>query len=89
MLTVKHITLSGEEFIYATTHVNYVPGRAKAPQLSEDGLWIYEGADERARELSGGTIFVMNERGSTVARYDLGVSMVPLNERFASGQLAA
>ena len=78
MLTVKHITLSGEEFVYATSHVNFVPASAKNCAPAVDSLWIYDGADERARELCGGTIFVMNERGSTVARYDIGASMVPL-----------
>lgn len=81
MLTVKHIALSGEEFVYATSHVNFVPSGAKGEQSgppNKDSLWIYEGTDERPRELCGGTIFVMNERGSTVARYDIGASMVPL-----------
>lgn len=86
MLTVKHITLSGEEFVYTTTHTNYVPANAKNCAPASDSLWIYEGADERARELCGGTIFVMNERGSTVARYDIGASMVPLGvQTTASG----
>ena len=80
MLTVKHITLSGEEFVFCTSHVNYVPGTAKncAP-VPPDSVWIYEGSAETPRELCGGTIFVMNERGSTVARYDIGASNVPLH----------
>ena len=77
MLTVKHITLSGEEFLYSTTRANFVPARAKDCAPANDSLWIYEGPDESERELRSGTIFVMNERGSTVARYDLGASMVP------------
>lgn len=81
MMTVKHITLSGEEFIYPTTHVNYVPG-GHPPSLNgseapPETLWIY-GHDDRARPLTGGTCFVMNEHGKTVSRYDLGASMVGL-----------
>lgn len=82
MMTVKHITLSGEEFVYATTHVNFVPASALANQQAggpppHDTVWRYD-ADGRAYDLAGGTVFVMNEHGKTVARYDIGASMVPL-----------
>lgn len=75
MLTVKHITLSGEEFVYPTPSVNFVPDRARSQASGSDSLWIYE-PDGRPRELTGGTVFVMNERGKTVSRYDLGASPV-------------
>lgn len=83
MMTVKHITLSGEEFLYPTTSVNYTPGRDNLPPASSDPatLWIYD-ADDRAKPLTGGTCFVMNEHGKTVARYDIGASMVPMGRQF-------
>lgn len=77
MMTIKHITPSGEEFVYPATHVNYVPADAAehfpgnpAPCTS---LWRYD-ADGRAHQVLGGTAFVMNEHGKTVARYDLSAS---------------
>lgn len=40
-------------------------------------LWIAPiGAPELP--LTGGTVFVMNDNGKTVGRYDLGASMIPL-----------
>lgn len=92
MMTVKHITLSGEEFVYDTTHVNFVPASvfnganyaqtASSPP-ARDTLWRYD-ADGRAHDLTGGTVFVMNEHGKTVARYDIGASMVPLSANIAA-----
>lgn len=78
MLTVKHIKLSGEEYVYATTHVNFVPAGIKNCAPSSDSLWIYDSKDGRAHELIGGTVFVMNGNGTTVSRYDLGASNVPI-----------
>lgn len=81
MMTIKHITLSGEEFIYATTHVNLVPVAAREKPVggptTSDIVWHYD-ADGRSHPLQGGTVFVMNEHGKTVARYDIGASMVSL-----------
>jgi hypothetical protein len=93
MLTVKHITPSGEEFVYGTAHVNFVPATAKPATASDtkadtnDSLWIYEPIEgSRARELIGGTAFVMNDNGSTVARYDLGASMMPVGGPIGVGR---
>jgi len=80
MMTVKHIALSGEEFVYPTTHVNFVPGAIQDKEPGKpaprDAVWFY--ADGQASPLIGGTVFVMNDHGKTVARYDIGASMVPL-----------
>lgn len=40
-------------------------------------VWITE-AGWAERPLTGGTVFVMNSNGKTVARYDLGASSVPI-----------
>lgn len=75
MMTVKHITLSGEEYIYPTTHVNFVPDAALNQVVNQvggkDTVWLYP-PDHPAQPLNGGTVFVMNEHGKTVSRYDLG-----------------
>lgn len=72
MLTVNHMTTSGEEFIYPTTHINYVPERS-GPQFAETPatVWHYD-EEGRAYPLTGGKVFVMNDAGGTVAKYDLG-----------------
>lgn len=81
MMTVKHITISGEEFVYPTTHVNFVPGSVQDKEPGKpaprDAVWYYN-ADGKASQLIGGTVFVMNDHGKTVARYDIGASTVPL-----------
>lgn len=80
MMTIKHITLGGEEFIYPTTHVNYVTASGLTSDNVKDAVWRYDN-DGRAHALHDGTIFVMNEHGKTVSRYDLGTSMVPIDAR--------
>lgn len=86
MLTVKHISLSGEEMIYPTPLANYTPdfnknivGASPRPHTPET-VWIDQHNDGSRQPLTGGTVFVMNEHGKTVARYDLGASMVPLSD---------
>ena len=75
MLTVKHISPSGDEVICLAREVR------KSPKVSPTGtgslgaagsLWIDE-PDGSTRCLgSWGTFYVMNEQGSTVAKYDFG-----------------
>lgn len=78
MMSVKHIALSGEESIYLTSHVNFVPSGMEA-NLSKDHeatLWIYD-ADGRAMPLTGGMAYVMNDHGNTIARYGMGADQHP------------
>lgn len=77
MFTVKHVRFSGEEELHQTVTARYTPSNrnAKATEVPEpsetpETLWIDSGP------LTGGTVFVMNENGKTVSRYDLGASMV-------------
>lgn len=70
MMTVKVITETGEESVFAATWVNFVPARAKHCAPAEDSLWYYD-RDGRSHEIKGKDAFVMNEQGNTVARYHL------------------
>lgn len=94
MFTVKHLLPSGEEVIYATHHVNYVPAYVKAanktgeqgepPQSPEppvgapalpgngDDVWIEVEPHNSMYQLFTGVVYVMNDSGATVAKYDLG-----------------
>lgn len=81
MLTIKHISLSGEEMLYTSPIANYVPSRATERVGDPATVWIEPGSHVTAGTrypLTGGTIFVMNDHGKTVARYDIGASMIPL-----------
>jgi len=79
MLSVKHITTGAVETIHQSTFARFVPAyderdanvkngdELPCPSVVTDGMTI-----------TGGTVFVMNDAGKTVARYDLGASNVPL-----------
>lgn len=79
MFTIKHISIVGEEKIFAVDGVRFTPGvdgNAISSQTPPT-LWLTDkGWDERP--LTGGTVFVMNDNGKTVSRYDLGASPVPI-----------
>ena len=79
MFTIKHVRLCGEEQITQVETVRFVPAKIGTQGQSETPptLWVAErGFDERP--VTGGTVFVMNEQGKTVSRYDLGASPVPI-----------
>ena len=77
MMTVKHITLSGEETVFQTTSARFTPVKQGHEDAAPPTVWFE--ADGVERPLTGGTVFVMNDHGKTVARYDIGASMVPLD----------
>lgn len=82
MLAVKHIQLSGHEEIYLTNRVSYQPNYVPVNTAGVKGepcVWVDHG-DAPSTSIFGGTVFVMNELGKTVSRYDLGASMVPLEQ---------
>jgi hypothetical protein len=68
MMTIKHVDISGEEFVYPTTHINFIPGAAKNCVVATSSVWRYD-EDGRAFEIDNGSVFLMNEHGRTVARY--------------------
>lgn len=84
MLTVKHISIGGEESVHLAREVLFQPSDA-AKQVKtrspiecahEGGAVMFISEDHIPCALVGGTVFVMNEKGKTVERYDLGASMV-------------
>lgn len=70
MMTVKHVTLCGEEFVYPTTHINFVPASSKNCAPATSSLWRYD-SEGRAYEIDEGMTYLMNEHGKTVARYEI------------------
>lgn len=71
MLTVKHICLDGSEAIHETSECRYEMASSDNDRTAM--LWI-----DRDAPVIGGTAFVMNSSGKTIARYDLGATIVPL-----------
>jgi hypothetical protein len=63
MFTVKAIDPSGAEVIYATDRVRLDPGY---------NLHFVPTDSPITEEISRGTVYVMNEAGKTVAKYELG-----------------
>lgn len=78
MMTIKHVDARGQEYVYPTTHVNFVPADAKNCAPADSSLWRYD-EDGRAYEISTGRAYVMNEHGKTVARYELSTDKPPVD----------
>jgi len=88
MLTIKFIGMVGEEAVYPAFSVEYRPAASKPPQGQptpgepppflppKDTVIAFTEDHYAVAEFDTGTIFVMNERGQTVSRYDLGPSPV-------------
>ena len=87
MLTVRHIHLNGGEEVMLVHSARFAPGRGgegrsalvNGESATPDTLWVSYAAGQSEEPLTGGTVFVMNDMGKTVARYDLGASPVPLD----------
>lgn len=72
MMTVKQILSSGHEMMIQAKRVNFQPDQ---PDLKPDPALkalLVEGEDGETRTFASGTYFVMNDAGSTVAKYYLG-----------------
>lgn len=88
MLTIKHISLSGREVHYLGHEVEFMPTQRNAETKTRSPIESAHsgGTVTVLREtrvpiaLEGGTVFVMNDLGKTVSRYDLGASDIPINE---------
>jgi hypothetical protein len=81
MFTIKHISPDGGETIIAANDVSYSPqigdylgsqlsGRSYSPAT----LW-HSKTGGNLEPMTGGTAYVMNESGATVAKYDLNNGM--------------
>ena len=80
MFTIKHVHPDGQEFIHRGELPRYVPVEAKKSaqvQLPGEATHSHVAFDVPGwpcQILYSGTVYVMNENGKTVARYDLGLS---------------
>lgn len=78
MLTIKHCTPLGNEAIYETPEATFSPYGSptdtdhSTTPLTGSVWYVRTGAGGELIELRSGTVYVMNDAGSTVAKYDLG-----------------
>lgn len=80
MFTIKHLSPHGNESLYEAREVIFLPappspGYSQPAGTSTVSLsnFQFKPADSNAfEELSDGTVYVMNDAGSTVSKYDLG-----------------
>ncbi len=82
MFTIKHLTPLGNEALYSATEVTHssydIPKPVQSPPGGVpygdlNGTVFYTRAEDKENcQLMDGTVYVMNEHGSTVAKYDLG-----------------
>ena len=76
MISVRHIGVGGLEQIHSAEHLHFTPEiRGAGGEVEAANLRLVTG--EREMTLKGGTAFVMNEAGRTIAKYDLSPSRWP------------
>lgn len=80
MLTIKHIGRDGVEFLAEAGTIEFWPGRNPAPpslphiaQVTANGIIGHHSSTQVFCE---GVVYVMNERGRTIATYRLGTSLL-------------
>lgn len=73
MLTIKHTEPNYQESLYTAREARFMPKNAMTPVVdgtSDECVLLY-GGDVGMKELYGGTVYVMNDHGATVAHYNL------------------
>lgn len=74
MFTVKHTSSSYQDTIYSAREVRFNPSTSGPNQTpTPETVWL-SGGDSWSDPLTDGTVYVMNDNGATVAKYDLSVN---------------
>ena len=73
MFTIKHVSPEGHETLYEATEVSFAPDYAlqTANSTGLDTVWYTTPIAKEIRSIDRGRVFVTNETGATVAKYDL------------------
>lgn len=83
MLTIKNITPLGSELLVQAKDAHYSPGEANGGregyQPTIGSIWYGNEAGDWL-QIRDGMVYVMNDKGSTVAKYDLGGWALPQSE---------
>ena len=77
MFTIRHATPYGNETIIETDEISYCPHAEPEPRgsgfnSSTGTLWYQSHTTDQLVPIKDGQVYIMNEAGSTVAKYDLG-----------------
>lgn len=85
MFTLKHITPYGSESVHESAEVSYTPnaeiidiplvnneGNTEAVWASSGTVWWRAEPSHELVPINNGSVYVMNDAGSTVSRYNLG-----------------
>jgi hypothetical protein len=78
MFTIKHSTPMGNESLIETDEVSYTPNEKPLPHPDSrlgdtiGVLWYKSKISDQLVPISDGMTYVMNDKGATVAKYDLG-----------------
>ena len=81
-LTVKHVEANGYESVIQATNVAFIPKELSHPDATDPRAEVIAygvpvapgmqaGFEDGVRRYSNGMIYVMNEAGATVSKYDL------------------
>jgi hypothetical protein len=73
MLTIRHIMGDGgHETIVQATNINVVPAQVRPPNTDHITSLRYRSSPDIEYSMNvAGTVFVMNDNGKTVARYEI------------------
>ncbi len=74
MFTVRHYSPDGYETLYEATEVGFAPAHLRQQTQTEpagDFLWYQLPTTKEIKSLERGMVYVMNETGATVSKYEL------------------
>lgn len=74
MLTIKHVLSWGYETIYTAKEVRaklLQPGACQGLAVDDDQFVAFDRPDGSVHKITSGTVYVMNDTGRTVSKYEL------------------
>lgn len=77
MLTIKHVAISGDETVRQAMEVRLahepIPQDDQLTSADTHKARVYADLEDNATvQIESGTVYVMNDAGATVSKYDLG-----------------
>mgnify|MGYP003427775803 CR=1 FL=1 len=69
MFTVKHTSPEYVDTVYSAAQVRFDPTNPNAG--TPETVWLSGGEEGNLPPITNGVVYVMNDAGSTVAKYDL------------------
>jgi hypothetical protein len=80
MFTVKHTSPTWEDNLYSATGVRFTPAPSVQSVTSPpETVWVRRVDTGIEFPITDGVIYVMNDAGATVAKYDLELKRMPFD----------